>query len=118
MHDKGYSYFFDKKGSIFMYITFENFKTSRLLTSSFVSNNWRGWSGGTMVLGKLPMPGRPTFFPSRLSFIYHFSPPLWEAARYRLKYRLKGSLNPKTTNQPTKNRTTGPRSLPCCLNKA
>ena len=21
---------------------------------------WRGWSGGAMVLGKLPVPGRPT----------------------------------------------------------
>ena len=35
------------------------------------------------------------------SLIYHFSflsPSLWETARYRLKYCLKGSLNPK---QPT-----------------
>ena len=22
--------------------------------------NYRGWSGGAMVLGKLPVPGRPT----------------------------------------------------------
>ena len=29
------------------------------------------------------------------------SPSLWETARYRLKYTLKGPLNPKTTNQPT-----------------
>ena len=31
------------------------------------------------------------------SFIYHFfflSPSLWETARYRLKYRLKGPLSP------------------------
>ena len=28
-------------------------------------------------------------------------PSLWETARYRLKYCLKGPLNPKTTNQPT-----------------
>ena len=38
------------------------------------------------------------------SLIYHFSflsPSLWETARYRLKYCLKGSLSPKTTNQPT-----------------
>ena len=35
------------------------------------------------------------------SLIYHFSflsPPLWETARYRLKYCLKGPLSPK---QPT-----------------
>ena len=74
-----------------------------------------------MVLGKLPVPGRPTvsmivgrgstafavgagwgcldvftlvcpFFP--------LSPSLWETARYSLKYCLKGPLNPKPTNQP------------------
>ena len=39
-----------------------------------------------------------TFF-SRLSFLY-FSPSLWETARYRLKYCLKGTLSP---NQPTNN---------------
>ena len=36
------------------------------------------------------------------SLIYHFSflsPSFWETARYRLKYCLKGPLNPKTTNQ-------------------
>ena len=36
-----------------------------------------------------------------ISLIYHFSflsPSLWETARYRLKYCLKGPLNPK---QPT-----------------
>ena len=32
------------------------------------------------------------------------SPSLWETARYRLKYCLKGPLNPKQpTNQPTIN---------------
>ena len=34
------------------------------------------------------------------SLVYHFSfpsPSLWEAARYRLKYCLKGPLSPKTT---------------------
>ena len=40
------------------------------------------------------------------SLIYPFSflsPPLWETARYRLKYCLKGPLSPKQpTNQPTK----------------
>ena len=36
------------------------------------------------------------------SLIYHFSflsPSVWETARYRLKYCLKGPLSPKTTNQ-------------------
>ena len=72
-----------------------------------------------MVLGKLPVPGRPTIWmivgqgPIALAvsagggcldiftLIYHFSPhspSLWETARYRLKYCLKGPLNPK---QPT-----------------
>ena len=76
-----------------------------------------------MVLGKLPVPGRPTILitvgqgPVALAvgaggggleiftLIYHFSSPspaLWETARYRLKYCLKGPLNPKQpTNQPT-----------------
>ena len=38
------------------------------------------------------------------TLIYPFfplSPSLWETARYRLKYCLKGPLNPKPTNQPT-----------------
>ena len=75
-----------------------------------------------MVLGKLPVPGRPTIliivgqgpialavgaggglfghFYSPLFFLFSFSP-LWETARYRLKYCLKGPLNPKQpTNQP------------------
>ena len=84
------------------------------------ANIW-GWSGGAMVLGKLPVPGRPTIlitvgqgpialavgaggvvwtflFSSVLSLL---SPSLWETARYRLKYCLKGPLNPKQpTNQP------------------
>ena len=72
-----------------------------------------------MVLGKLPVPGRPTNRirvgqgPTALAvgagggcldiftLIYPFfplSPSLWETARYRLKYCLKGPLNPK---QPT-----------------
>ena len=72
-----------------------------------------------MVLGKLPVPGRPTILitvgqgPTALAvgagggclniftLIYPFSPlspSLWETARYRLKYCLKGPLNPK---QPT-----------------
>ena len=78
-----------------------------------------GWSGGATVLGKLPVPGRPTILitvgqgPTALAvgagggcldiftLIYPFSslsPSLWETARYRLKYCLKGPLNPK---QPT-----------------
>ena len=78
-----------------------------------------GWSGGVMVLGNLPMPGRPTNLDySReraycacsgcgrgwldiTSLVYHFSflfLCLWETARCRLKYCLKGPLN----NQPTK----------------
>ena len=67
-----------------------------------------------MVLGKLPVPGRPTILitvgqgPIALAvggggldiftLIYPFfplSPFLWETARYRLKYCLKGPLNPK-----------------------
>ena len=27
-----------------------------------IANTWRGWSGGAMVLGKLPVPGRPTIW--------------------------------------------------------
>ena len=76
-----------------------------------------------MVLGKLPVPGRPTIWitvgqgPTALAvgagggcldiftLIYPFSPlspSLWETARYRLKYCLKGPLNPnQPTNQPT-----------------
>ena len=85
-----------------------------------------GWSGGAMVLGKLPVPGRPTILikvgqgPIALAvgaggggldiftLIYPFSPlspSLWETARYRLKYCLKGPLNPKQpTNQHIKSK--------------
>ena len=69
-----------------------------------------------MVLGKLPMPGHSTIWitvgqgPTALAvgvgwgyldiftLIYAFSPlspSLWETARYRQKYCLKGPLNPK-----------------------
>ena len=72
-----------------------------------------------MALGNLPVPGRPTIWmivgqgPTALAvgagggcldiftLIYPFSPlspSLWETARYRLKYCLKGPLNPR---QPT-----------------
>ena len=74
-----------------------------------------------MVLGKLPVPGRPTILitvgqgPIALavgagggvwtcllsSILSLLSPSLWETARYRLKYCLKGPLSPKQpTNQP------------------
>ena len=76
-----------------------------------------------MVLGKLPVlgvlliwiivgqgptaltvgPGGGvwTFFLSSISFLF-FSLSLWETARYRLKYCLKGPLSLKQlTNQPT-----------------
>ena len=74
-----------------------------------------------MVLGKLPVPGRPTIWmivgqwPTApavgvdgsgldiFTLIYPFSPmspSLWETVRYRLKYCLKRPLNPK---QPTNN---------------
>ena len=69
-----------------------------------------------MVLGKLPLPGRPTYFIivgqgptaltvgagggcldifTRLSFLFSFSLSLWETAQYRLKYCLKEPLSPK-----------------------
>ena len=73
-----------------------------------------------MVSGKFPVPGRPTILDNSrakaccacsrcgwelfdiFTLICHFpllSPSLWETARYRLKYCLKGPLS--TTNQPT-----------------
>ena len=72
-----------------------------------------------MVLGTLPVPGRPTIWMTvgqgpialavgagggcldifTLLYLFSsFSPSLWETARYRLKYCLKGPLSP---NQPT-----------------
>ena len=78
------------------------------------------WSGGKMVLGKLPVPGRPTVLrivgqgPTALAvgagggcldiftLLYPFSPlspSLWETVRYRLKYCHKGPLNPKQQQQ-------------------
>ena len=74
-----------------------------------------------MVLGKLPVPGRPTFWTivgqglialaigagggcldifTLLYLCSPLSPSLWKTARYRLKYCLKRPLNPKSTNQP------------------
>ena len=72
-----------------------------------------------MVLGKLPVPRRPTIWitvrqgPTAFAvgagggcldtfiLIYPFSPlssSFWETGRYRLKYCLKGPLNPKQPN--------------------
>ena len=72
-----------------------------------------------MGLGKLPVPGRPTLWMTvgqgpialavgagggglgiftLLYLISSLSPSLWETARYRQKYCLKGPLIPK---QPT-----------------
>ena len=74
-----------------------------------------------MVLGKRPVPGRPTIWitvgqgPTALAVgaggvcldifflicpFFPLSPSLWETARYRLKYCFKGPLNPNSTNQP------------------
>ena len=81
-----------------------------------------------MVLGKLPVSGRPTIWisvgqgPTALAVgagggcldictlicpFFPLSPSLWETARYRLKYCLKGPLNPK---QPT-NRSAAARTF-------
>ena len=102
-------------------LTFKTKNVYWLITQlhSKVGGGGGGWSGGAMVLGKLPVPGRPTIWitvgqgPTALAvgagggcldiftLIYpfsSFSPSLWESARYRLKYCLKGPLNPK---QPT-----------------
>ena len=76
-----------------------------------------------MVLGKFPVPGCPTIWmivgqePTALAvgvgggcldiftlvYLYSpLSPSLWETVQYRLKYCLKGPLNPKQpTSQPT-----------------
>ena len=74
-----------------------------------------------MVLGKLPVPGRPTIwmtvgqgpivlavgagwgYSDIFTLVYPFSPlspSLWQTAGYRLKYCLKGSLNPKQPTNP------------------
>ena len=55
-----------------------------------------GARGGCLDIFSLICP----FFP--------LSPSLWETARYRLKYCLKGPLNPKQpTNQPIVRKGTG-----------
>ena len=74
-----------------------------------------------MDLGNLPVPGRPTIWiiveqgPIALAvgagggcldifiLLYLFSPlslSFWEMTRYRLKYCLKGLLNPKQQSNP------------------
>ena len=82
-----------------------------------------------MVLGKLPVPGRPINLDNNWARAYcacsrcrwggldiflssvvslSFSPYLWEKARYRLKYCHKGPLSPKQpTNQPTNHSKSG-----------
>ena len=103
-------------------IGMQKLKVTREITSAIdeecLHSSLRGWSGGAMALGKLPVPGRPTNLvrvgqgPTALavgagrgcldillsSIISIFFLPLWETARYRLKYCLKGPLSPK---QPT-----------------
>ena len=75
-----------------------------------------------MVLGKLPVPGRPTVWiivgqgPTAfavgagegclviftlISPFFPLSSSLWETVRYGLKHCLKGPFNPKPTNQKT-----------------
>ena len=112
-------------GAIAVIVPHKNFSFEavkfNLNTKCRYSDCQRGWSGGAMVLGKLPVPGRPTIWiivgqgPAALvvgagGVVWTFllssilfsplSPSLW-TARYRLKYCLKGPLSPKTTNQPT-----------------
>ena len=100
-----------------MKIACDGFNT--ILIYSHLLRTLGGGSGGAKVLGKLPVPGRPTIWISVgqgpivlavgagggcldiFSLICPFSPlspSLWETARYRLKYCLKGPLNQK---QPT-----------------
>ena len=91
------------------------------------------------MLGKLPVSGGPTILitvgqgPTALAvgagggcldistLIYPFSslsPSLWETARYRLKYCLKGPLNPKQpTNQP-RHRKKSPNKLLKCTDSS
>ena len=75
----------------------------KVCVKNMISITTRGWSGGANVLGKLPVPGRPTIWitvgqgPTALAvgagggcldifiLIYPFSPlspSLWETARY------------------------------------
>ena len=82
----------------------------------------RGWSGGAMVLGKLPVPGRPTnldgsrarvycvcsrcgwglfgHFYSQLSFLSSFSLSLGDGP-IKCEIMSQRAVKPKTNNQPT-----------------
>ena len=85
-----------------------------LLTTAYVLNH--RWS---FLMYSSSLPGRPTIWitvgqgPTALAIgagggcldiftlfypFFPLSPSLWETARYRLKYCLKGQLNPKPTN--------------------
>ena len=82
-------------------------------------SNIRGWSGGAMVLGKLPVPGRSTMwtrafctcsrcgwglfghFYSHLSFLSSFSLSLGDGP-IKTEILSQRTVKPKTINQPTK----------------
>ena len=92
--------------------------TSLRLVSLQLSLLYITMGSGRVVLGKLPVLGHPTILitveqgPIALavgaggvvwtfllsSILSLLSPSLWETARYRLKYCLKGLLNPKQPN--------------------
>ena len=103
-----------------------NCLSSELHNMNSLSHNRRR-SGGAKVLGKLPVPGRPTIWitvgqgPTALAvgagggcldvftLIYPFlplSPSLSETARYRLKYCLRGPLIPKQQQQQVSHNST------------
>ena len=91
---------------------------------------------GAKVLGKLPVPGHPTnldysraraycacsrcgwglvgHFSSHLSLLFCFSLSLWEMARYRLIYCLKGQLSPKQPINQLKCKNSSPASICNC----
>ena len=98
---------------------FANHPLEWVKSGKYYCLSWRGWPAGVMVLGKLPVLGRPAIWitvgqgPTALAvgaggvcldiftLIYPFSPlspSLRETSWYRLKYCLKGPSNPK---QPT-----------------
>ena len=87
-----------------------------------------------MVLGELPVPGRPTYLGKSRTRAYcacsrcgwglfgHFFLSsiisLWETARYRLKYCLKGPLSPKQpTNQLNEAIRMRTHNIPSCYRK-
>ena len=111
--------FFLKTHLIYSYIISKTFILTHLNNGCWLYTGMEGWSGGAMVLGKLPASRRPTIWmrvgqgPIVLAvgagggcldiftLLYPFSslsPSLWKTDRYRLKYYLKGAINPK---QPT-----------------